>query len=364
MKNRSIVHISYARVTGYSDPQAWLKRIDFFVELLVMMSEHANVKSIHCIGYEGSVMYKNVEFYFFNVGNVSSSIPFRLHALIKKMNPDVVVVHGLVFPLQIILLRKAIGDKVKIFAQHHAEKPLQYHRRYFQQLADRYIKAYFFTALELARPWIEAKQISDPLKVYEVMEVSSVFHALDSESSFRANAYIWVGRLDDNKDPLTLIRGFGKFSEQFPTVKLMIIYRGGNLRGEVEKLLNENKAWRDNITLKEDVPHQELSRWYHESGFVLSTSHYEGSGTAVCEGMSCGCIPILSNIASFNMMTAKGKLGLLFNAGDAEGLANALVRSTAIEQAPMRKAVLDHFRKHLSNEAIASRMLKIIDRLA
>lgn len=360
MKKMTIVHISYVYVGSFRDPQAWLRRINFFTTILTAMAKHASVKSIHCIGYEGDVHHHGVDYHFFDTGRTSAQFPFRIHDRVKEFDPHAVVVHGLVFPLQVILLRRALGKHVKIFVQHHAEKPLRLYKKHIQAVADRYVDAYFFTAAGLAEPWIKSRQIKASSKVFEVMEVSSVFSAADSNDESRTQRYLWVGRLDDNKDPITLVKGFGKFSEHMPEAKLTIIYRGGSLHREVTDLIQMHN-WKTIISLKEDVPHEELSTWYNQSGFILSTSHYEGSGTAVCEGMSCGCIPVVTGIPSFEMMTGKNKIGLSYKAGDSDGLAAALKKTLKMDVRHEREKVLRHFADHLSPDAIALRILKIIE---
>ena len=59
-----IVHLSYARIMNYSDPEAWLKKIDFYTGIPVMMAEYADVKSVHCINYTGVLLKGKSEFHF------------------------------------------------------------------------------------------------------------------------------------------------------------------------------------------------------------------------------------------------------------------------------------------------------------
>jgi len=42
---------------------------------------------------------------------------------VKKLNPNVVIVHGMRSPWQVILLRWQLGNKVMIILQNHAERP-------------------------------------------------------------------------------------------------------------------------------------------------------------------------------------------------------------------------------------------------
>ncbi|HEX3386522.1 MAG TPA: glycosyltransferase, partial [Mucilaginibacter sp.] len=81
---------------------------------------------------------------------------------------------------------------------------------------------------------------------------------------------------------------------------------------------------RESITLVGELPHDELQYWFNSADFTLSASHYEGSGTAVCEAMSCGCVPIVTDIPSFRMITDNGRCGLLYEPGNEHALLDAL----------------------------------------
>ena len=59
-----IIHLSYARVPEYSEPEAWLQRLDFFTVFLEQTATHAEVKSIHLIGCSAVIKRKGVEYHF------------------------------------------------------------------------------------------------------------------------------------------------------------------------------------------------------------------------------------------------------------------------------------------------------------
>ena len=76
-----------------------------------------------------------------------------------------------------------------------------------------------------------------------------------------------------------------------------MIYQTEELLVEIKNIIEkENK---NAIQLVGNIPHNEMLYWYNSADFIISGSHYEGSGTAVCEAMSCGCIPITTNIFFF-----------------------------------------------------------------
>jgi glycosyltransferase involved in cell wall biosynthesis len=96
--------------------------------------------------------------------------------------------------------------------------------------------------------------------------------------------------------------------------------------------------------------------WYNSVDFVMAGSHYEGSGTAVCEAMSCGCIPIITDIFSFRMMTDNGNIGMLYEPGNQAKLLAALQQTATLDISAEKEKVLAYFASTLSFEAIAGRI--------
>jgi glycosyltransferase involved in cell wall biosynthesis len=359
-----IVHLSYARISDYKDPDRWLQRINFFTGIPEAMAKEHVVHSVHCIGYVGGLKRNSVNYHFVPWRKWSLLFPISLNNYVKGLTPDAVIVHGLHFSWPIFLLRMQLGKTVRIFAQHHAERPLRFFKRFFQKLNDQFISGYFFSSLALARPWVDQGLIQDPSKITEVMEASSVFYPIEKAEARKQTGvnhspvYLWVGRFDRNKDPLTLVEAFVKFLKHVSDAQLYIVFQQDDLLKDVENII---KGHSTNIILLGKVPHSELLQWYNSTDFIISTSHYEGSGIAVCESMSCGGIPILTDIPSFKMMTANGALGLLFTPGDSDSLVNALMTSRNLNIDDNRQKVLDFFQARLSFKAIAEKMLETIN---
>jgi glycosyltransferase involved in cell wall biosynthesis len=76
--------------------------------------------------------------------------------------------------------------------------------------------------------------------------------------------------------------------------------------------------------------------------------------------MSCGCIPVLTNILSFRMMTDNGKCGLLFPPGNVAALLAALIQTLTMNREEQRRKTLEQFHARLSFEAIAKHMEEVI----
>ncbi|MEI9918795.1 MAG: glycosyltransferase family 4 protein [Bacteroidota bacterium] len=345
-----IVHLSYALVKPkYTSPEKWLSRVAFVSGVPEKLLPFGKQTVIYHIDYKGEVEQNGVRIIFPGFKSWQLLLPFAFNRLIRSLKPDVVLVHGLRFSWQIIMLRNVLGPNVKIICQHHADRPFNDFRKYIFRRADKYVSSYFFAAKEHAEEWVRAGQVSSMNKVHEIMGMSSFF--LPSERK-NAKHYLWIGDLDNNKDPLLAVKAFVEFSKKYSDVHLYMIYQ----RAQIDLTGHINS----NIHLVGPVEHSQLQSYFNEAGFIISTSHYESAGIAVCEALSCGCFPILTNIPSFRMMTGNGKIGRLFEPGDGEGLYKALEETIGIDQS---KQVIDHFNEELSFEANARKIINVVNLL-
>ncbi|TXI70689.1 MAG: glycosyltransferase [Cyclobacteriaceae bacterium] len=172
--------------------------------------------------------------------------------------------------------------------------------------------------------------------------------------------FLFVGRWDANKGPLTVLRAFGRYATEQPDARLYMVYQTEALLEDINKLVQSEPALQKAVVLVGSVPHQVMEDWYNSADFIISASHYEGSGVAVCEAMSCGCIPILSDIPSFRAMTGEGSCGFLYPPGNPEALLALLLHTKTINREQEKEKTLRQFRKELSSGAIAAKIEAII----
>src|SRR6478609_5220781 len=97
-----IVSTSYTNTAAFIDPEQWLDRIDFYTGILEALAREHEVESIEQINYSGELLRKGVKYHFLDFEKPKLYFPGNLHGFIKKLKPDVVLVNGLIFPLQII----------------------------------------------------------------------------------------------------------------------------------------------------------------------------------------------------------------------------------------------------------------------
>jgi glycosyltransferase involved in cell wall biosynthesis len=359
------VSIAYTKKPQFSQPDPWLQRIRAYLGVLEALGGQNSVISLDRIDYKGSSFVNGVLHHFPDFGSNRLIVAWRLNRYTARQQPDIVLVQGMLFPLHVILLRLQLGRTAKIIVQNHAEKPGRGRLGIFQRLADPFIDAYLFTAREMGDEWINRNIIHKPGKIREVMEASSVFRISNRQEARSLTGvsgdpvFLFVGRLDENKNPLLVIRAFLKFAKLQPCARLFVIFHTRELLPAIEELLDKEPGSRDHIILAGEKQHPEMAFWYNSADFIVSGSYYEGSGVAVCEAMSCGCIPVLTDILSFRKMTDNGSCGILFPAGDEAALIDAFQRITSLDKTIEREKTLLQFRSSLSFEAIAGGIYRI-----
>jgi len=328
-----------------------------------------NVQHIRLAAYNETLYNNGIKHILFKGCNGFARIPFKMLNYIKQQKPDVVLLQGLGFPIQAIMLRLWLGGKVVIAAQHHAERPYRGIKKWVQRVADKCINAYLFTAGKNAEEWFNERIITNAAKYNQVLELSTYFTPVNKHQARAAlgmedaDIFLWVGRLEANKDPLTVLRGFEKYIAINNNAVLYMVYQKDNLLPEVKAVLQANPALQQKVVLVGKKNRDELPAWFSAADYYLSGSHREGSGTALIEAMACGCIPIVTNIAAFNAITFDGRFGLRYTAGDAGSLFNVLCTLPSINKQEMSAGIMQHFEEQLSFKAIANRLSSICDKL-
>ena len=361
-----IVFVSYHYSPDIHSPQEWVNRIQFYVGWLQCLAKEHTVIRVDQINYEGNFTHNGVQYFCVNAGKKKNYFPQKLNRFVKTLNPDIVVVSSFLFPLQVIQLRACLGKSVKIILQHHAEKPFTGIKKYAQRMAACKVDAFLFTARTIGIDWVKKGNLDTEKKVHESMEVSSVFYPVNSfiakekTNVTGSPVFLWVGRLNQNKDPLTVVNAFLKFTGLNPLARLYMIYHTDELLRNIKNLLPIDNS---PVILVGKIEHSELLYWFNSADYFISASHYEGSGTALCEAMSCGCIPVVTDIPSFKKITEDGQYGYLFEPGNANSLYEALIKTDHTNSKLFSEKVSTHFMAALSFDSIAEKLSRLCKNL-
>lgn len=364
-----LVDLNYHSHPKISNPAEVLEIQKASIGFVELIKERLSIHLIKHMDFEGERNINGVCYSFFKSKNKFWHIPFKTHHFIKKQKPDIVLIQGLVFPLQLIALRFQLGKRTKIIVQHHGEKAFTGIKKMFQKIADRYVSFYLFTSVENAEEFIKNKIISGKNKCIEILEAST-FYMQSNKLECRQELclinrpiFLWVGRLNLNKDPFTVLNAFEKYVYLYPEARLYMIYQTEDLLKEIRKRLDESSLLKNSVILKGKVDHSELENWFNAADFYISASHKEESGYALIEAMACGSVPIVTSIPSFKKITANGKFGFLFEPGNPESLLKVLLNLKNIDKEEMSVSVANHFKQSLSFKSIADDLFEICEKL-
>jgi glycosyltransferase involved in cell wall biosynthesis len=350
----TIVDLLYYHEKGIDDGELLLKKHAATSGFHQYLAEENTVHVIKHMNSNFETTRQNVHYRFFK-GRKGF---WKLHRFIDSLKPDIIVVHGFHHPLRVIFLK--IKTRARIVLQYHGGQQTNRLQQVIHAMADRFIDAYFFTGKKQAAPFIRKGMISSYEKVHEIMEGSNSFKKINKSAARLAlqmgseKIFLWIGHLNQNKDPLVLLDGFNKLLQNHDGLILYMIYDDDTLLAEVKNIINNNELLFKNVVLVGKIDYQEIEFYCSGADFFVLGSHYEGSGYALCEALACGCIPIVTDIPSFRMMTNDAKLGALWEVGNSESFKYAAMNLLNDNIKTSSAACTDFFREKLSHEAIAA----------
>ena len=283
---------------------------------------------------------------------------------LDQLNPSMVIYHGLADGLSHYIQYIYTDSKWISLIQDHGNtysRKFKMCRPLFKQF-----DGVLFNSLGQGEEWIKNR----------VFERNQIHYIPEGTSNFKINHQdrlvklkqknitqcLWIGNLDENKDPITIIRAIGRLKEIFD-IHLNMIFRKDQLIKEVRNEI-ESRKLEDVITLIGTVNHEDLEQYYIDSHFILAGSAKEGSGYSVMEAMSCGVVPILTKIPSFIHFSNTGESGFLYDRKNDEALANAVSEAVDSHYERLSTDVYKFFKKELSADAIASKFKSIYEELA
>jgi glycosyltransferase involved in cell wall biosynthesis len=267
--------------------------------------------------------------------------------------------NGLLYPVQLRALRRAIPHDCSIIVQHHAEAPWSAFARPIQRLGLRAADGFFFAAKDLAASWVDLGLISKRQSIFQIMEGSNNFRCQDRVAARVRTGMVgdpvilWVGRLIPLKDPLTVLEGFARILRHAPQARLYMAYGTADMLPAVRERIAASKTLAQAVTLLGRIEHSQLEDIYNSADYFVLGSHHEGSGFSLAEAMACGVVPVVTDIPSFRAMTDGGRIGACWQPGSPEDFVDKFlgVMRQPLEQ--LSREVQGFFQSQLSYKAIA-----------
>jgi glycosyltransferase involved in cell wall biosynthesis len=292
------------------------------------------------------------------------------HRAVADWAPDVVHVNGLDHPRSLRRLRRVLdgtGRRTAIAVQDHGgfdPRGVRTWRRAWMRHGLRSADALLVAAPPQIGCFRSSGLVPRRLRAYDVMEGSTDLRVTAPHHSHGQPALLWVGRLVDIKDPLTVLAGFAKYARAHAEATLTFVYQDSTLEPAVRAAVDRDERLRRAVALRGRVAHASLADEYAGADFFVLGSRREGSGFAALEALACGVPPLLTDIPTFRWLTDGGTVGRLWKPGDPDSLCAALDDAAAAPLAAQRDACRRRFEEHFSWPAIGRRATAIYEELS
>ena len=178
------------------------------------------------------------------------------------------------------------------------------------------------------------------------------------------NRLVFIGRFDRHKGADILLSAFAKVLDRYPDCRLTMI---GPDRGLVD---DAGKQWsqpdfvadrfpdrkrRSQIECLGAKPHEALAELRSQGLMTIISSRYESFGVVATEAMILGCPLVATRTGGLAEIVQHEQTGLLARPGDADDLANQIMRLLADHTLAQRlgNEATKHCHRHYTPDAIA-----------
>ncbi|UCF21703.1 MAG: glycosyltransferase family 4 protein [Gemmatimonadota bacterium] len=295
------------------------------------------------------------------LGLWASPLPRRVARRLAELRPQVVHLHGLSFPLQARYIAGRLPN-VPLLVQDHADRLPPAWRRPLHRYGLAQVGGAAFTVRDQAAPFLTAGILRPGIPVFEVMESSSRFTPGDLAEARAATGIegdpclLWLGHLNDNKDPLTVLDALSRAAAELTDPRLWMCYLTAPLLELVRDRIAGDPALKGRVSLLGPRAHSEVESLLRAADFLVQGSHKEGSGYAVIEALACGTTPLVTDISSLRRITCGGAVGALSPPGNSLAMARALVEWSGRDRAQLRAGARAHFERELSFAAVGRQL--------
>lgn len=345
----------------------WFSLVDT-AAAVASVSERVTV--IQASTVTGTLERAGVTFHFVAPEGEGAPLPrsAAFRALLRELAPDVFHVHGLGFGPEVHELH-TLAPTTPILLQDHADRVPRFWRCNAWRSGAAAAAGISFCARAQAEPFRRARLLPPTVEIFEIAELTSSFVPGDGVAARAATgvhgepAVLWVGHLNANKDPLTVLDGVGGALRSLPKLHLWCCYGTSPLLAAVETRLARDRLLRERVHLLGRVPHKHVEQLMRAADAFVLGSHREGGSSALVEAMATGLTPVVTDIPSSRALTGNGAVGSLWPCGDSAALATAL-QATAATSGPAERARVRHyFDGHLAGPALGRQLTAAYARL-
>jgi glycosyltransferase involved in cell wall biosynthesis len=268
-------------------------------------------------------------------------------SVIQQVQPDLVHIDSLL-NLPALLAAKVSGVKTLLHVQEVAYGTL---RRALAAMAVMLVDRVVAVSEAAAQPLRKRTSQDEVSIVYNGVSVP------EPKPPYQPRGWVtFVGRLSEDKDPISFVRAAEKVYAQYPASKFRIIGLTVPGREQYEehllRALRESRIPQAILVLLRDL--EDVQSLLREASVLVSSSAVpESFGLAVLEAMALGIPVVAPRSGAFPEFVSDSETGLLYPSGDSEQMAACVLRL-------LRDPLLAENIGHAAHSAVRSRFTEQI----
>lgn len=257
-----------------------------------------------------------------NSAEESEDEAFQLTRLLYEKMPFILVNNwGTALIRSAALLKTYFPDKVKIITIMHNDYTALYEQ---QTIWQEEVDLFFCVSSQI---------LSKLQKIYHIPAHKTLYHAnfteIDHELSreyARQKEAIrigYTGRLEVYQKRTDLLERLIRGLEDTNVLYELNIAGSGEYEDPLKNFVKKN-GLEEKVHFCGQLLKDKMPLFYEKQDIYINISDFEGMSLSMLEAMSCGCVPVVTNVSGVNDLVKNKKNGLIFECGDIEGMVKGI----------------------------------------
>ncbi len=227
------------------------------------------------------------------------------------------------------------GDIPAYFRSRHCENKWRYLRKLYFWIEPRFITGMkkVFVVSRAGRDYYERKYARDPVRFLFLptwYDPEVFFRRGDAEREKISAGYgfpphsprfLFVGRLEKQKNPVLLIESFLLISRRRPDAVLLLA-GDGEMKSEITGLISKHKL-EGKVFFLPGMSPSRIAELMNVADVLLLTSAWEGMPRVVLEALACGLPVAATDVGETGLVVGNGTSGRLVASGEPRDIAAA-----------------------------------------
>ncbi|CAA6697557.1 MULTISPECIES: glycosyltransferase family 4 protein [unclassified Lentimonas] len=221
--------------------------------------------------------------------------------------------------------------------------------------------------LDLSNGYVASESLREQLKAAGLEQAAALpvlYPALDTNHlTFKfsyepARKFVWAGRLNAEKAPAVALRAVGVLKDRGVNVSLDFYGKGEPSDRKAMRSLINSSGLSASVRMIGIRPGELVAKYAAYDALLFTSQCNDPFPITPLEAMMSGLPTILSRDGGIKEIAEDGETALLYEAGDAEALADAMQRMMALQDggAAMAKKCMERLQAQHSLDTVASRI--------